>query len=52
MSVFRSTVLFESVGDKVGMDDRETSIQVLIVEHIKGLGHEMDIKKLVENGQI
>ncbi len=52
MSVIRSTALFESVGDKVGMDERETSIRLLIVKHIKGLGHEMDFKKLVKNGQI
>jgi hypothetical protein len=48
VSVFRSTALFESVGDKVGIDERETSIRLLIVKHSTGLGHEMDIKKLVE----
>ncbi len=51
MSVLRSTALFESVGNKVGMNERETSTRLLIFKLVKGLVHEMDIKKLVENGK-
>ena len=33
------------------MNESETSKRLLIFKLVKGLGHEMDIKKLVENGQ-